>query len=252
MQRNSVLVLCSTALIFYALPVDPCVGALTSSEGSELQEMGILSFCIPAALLAPSLGQCMPCMLSHTSSDLSFTRGWEAGHLPPCFTVLCSWLYFSLESILVPYSVFTCPTTVRDSSGSQRTLWPNRAGETWLLAVAPSLMYLLTTRGDQTPGKPDDGCSHNVTERSPRQPNPQARSARRAAVETLCPARRRAASAKTVTTVYGAKHAICMGSNSARWCINFFFLFTSENTGLVLFSEGLSSPHLNYSKVVFG
>ena len=47
-------------------------------------------------------------------------------------------------------------------------------------------------------------------------------------------------SAKTGTTAHGAKRAVCMGSNSARWCIIFFFfLFTSENTGLELFSEDL-------------
>lgn len=161
---------------------------------------------------------------------LHVTRGWEANHLPPCSILLCSWLYFSLESTLAPYSVFTCPTAVRGSSGSQRTLWPNRDGGTWFLAVAPSLMYLLTTRGDKTPGKSDDGCSRHVAERAPRQPNPGARSARRAAVETLCPARLRAASANTVTTVEGAKHAICMGSNSAHGCIIFFFFCSHQRT----------------------
>lgn len=58
----------------------------------------------------------------------------------------------------------------------------------------------------------------------------------------------------------------CQDSNNSPWrracrlhglifCTlvhNFFFLFTSENTGLELFSEDLSSSHLNYSKVVFG
>jgi len=62
-------------------------------------------------------------------------------------------------------------------------------------------------------------------------------------------------SAKTGTTAHGAKRAVCMGSNSARWCIIFFFFFFSVHIGEhrvgVVFRR-LSSSHLNYSKVVFG
>lgn len=60
-------------------------------------------------------------------------------------------------------------------------------------------------------------------------------------------------SAKTGTTAHGAKRAICMGSNSARWCIIFFFfpVHIGEHRVGVVFQR-LSSSHLNYSKVVFG
>lgn len=83
------------------------------------------------------------------------------------------------------------------------------------------------------------------------QQNPKAQFAKHLGMETLCRASQRGAS---------AKHEQSMVQNMpSAWAqilhigaYFFLFLFTSENTGLELFSEDLSSFHLNYSKVVFG
>lgn len=149
----------------------------------------------------------------------------------------------------LPTSVLTCQVTTTDSVGSEDILAKLRTRNPAPGSDSDTSMYY---EEKQNPRKTQwwFNCSRTSSSLHSKTRGPGCQPGRHG---TLRRASHRNTSAKTGTRAYGVKHAICTGSNSARWCINFyFFLFTSENTGLELFSEDLSSSRLNYSEVVFG